>query len=404
MTKEVGSEAILRKVAAAVALVEGEAGVRDLVAIVARLEPVSVRNISRASELPVPIVAAICAELRKRGVVARQRPVRLTPRGRALLGYDGPQELPLSVCPACEGREVATRPELAHVSAELWRVAEAAPRARAELDQSHCTVATKLRRVLFLHKAGALAGKRVLLLGDDDLMSIAIERVARCYGFVDSIREMAVVDVDPAVVAFCRARLPAAGFPVTFYEHDLREALPDRLRDGFDTVFTDPPFTPEGAELFLSRAATALAPGGGGSVFFCSGMKPPHESLRIQVGIAAMGFVIRRLARNFNEYVGAGTVAGVSHLYHLTSTNETRPLIGHAYAGPLFTGDRGPTRRYRCASCGAIEAVGHGQRWKTIGDLKRNRCARCGGTVFRPLPRRGERASGQVQGSREPVR
>lgn len=386
MTDDVSPETILREVVTAVALIEGEAGVRDVIGIVAGLEPVGVRRISRASEMPVPIVAAICAELRKRGVVARERPVRLTPRGRKLFGHNLPL-MTSPVCPSCEGRGVVLAEELADVAAGLAKVAEAAPKARSEIDQTHCTVPTKLRRVLLMHDAGALAGRRVLLLGDDDLMSVAIDSVARNYGFARAIREVAVVDVDPAVLAFCRARLAAANFPVTLVHHDLREPLPDVLRDGFDTVFTDPPYTPEGAELFLSRAASALSRRSGGSVFLCFGMKPPHDSLRVQAAIARMGFIVRGILRNFNEYAGAGTLAGGSHLYHLSSTNQTRPLIDDAYAGRLYTGDKRRTRRYRCASCGAIETVGHDQQSKTVTDLKSHGCPRCRATVFRPLPR-----------------
>jgi predicted methyltransferase len=75
---------IVSEVAAAVGLAEGEAGVHSVVRTVARFEPVAVRKVSRATELPVPIVSAICGELRKRGVVSTRRPVRLTRLGRAL--------------------------------------------------------------------------------------------------------------------------------------------------------------------------------------------------------------------------------------------------------------------------------------------------------------------------------
>jgi predicted methyltransferase len=57
---------IVGEVAVAVGLAEGEAGVRDVLRVVARREPVAVRKVSRATELPVPIVSAICNELRKR--------------------------------------------------------------------------------------------------------------------------------------------------------------------------------------------------------------------------------------------------------------------------------------------------------------------------------------------------
>ena len=63
------SARIVHEVAASVGLAEGDAGVRDVVRAAARLEPVAVRKISRVTELPIPIVSAICNEFRKRGVV-----------------------------------------------------------------------------------------------------------------------------------------------------------------------------------------------------------------------------------------------------------------------------------------------------------------------------------------------
>lgn len=387
MTDRPHPDAMMHDVAAAVALVEGEAGVRDLIALIARLEPVAVRRISRALELPVPIVAAICGELRKRGVVARQSPVQLTSWGRELFGHHSSSSTHSSVCPSCDGRGVVLRDELEEVAADLTKIAEAAPAARLDIDQSHCTVATKLRRVLLLHDAGALTGRSILLLGDDDLMSVAIDRVARRIGFAGSIKELVVVDVDPEVLEFCRARLRRAPFPVTLVEHDLREPIPKKFWGRFDTVFTDPPYTPAGAELFLSRAATGLSSRTVGQIFFCFGMKPSHEALRIQRAIAGMGLVTRRLARNFNEYHGSGSVAGVSHLYHLTSTSVTHPLIGDRYCGSLYTGEGRRARRYRCVSCGAIETVGPDERWKSVSELKATGCPRCRATVFRPRPR-----------------
>jgi predicted methyltransferase len=394
MIEAVDPQALLDEVAVEVMLLEGEAGVREVIGIVAALEPVSVRRISRASDLPVPIVAAICGELRKRGVVARERPVQLTPSGRDLCSHLRSSTAHSTACPSCDGRGVMVPDALADVAHELADVLGAAPVARREIDQSHCTVETKLRRALLLNEAGALAGRRILLLGDDDLLSIAIERIAHHNGFDGSIRGLTIIDVDPAVAAFCRARLANAAFPVTVVEHDLRRPLPANLRDGFDTVFTDPPYTPEGAELFLSRAAAAV--GRGGNVFLCLGMKPPEDSLRIQTAVAGMGFVIRRLLRNFNEYEGAEALGGTSHLYHLTASNRTRPLIDGSYSGRLYTGDKRRSRRYRCGSCSAIETVGPDRHWKTIGELKAHGCPRCGREIFRPLPRSQGRAKQQV--------
>ena len=378
---------VVDEVAEAVGLAEGPAGVLDVVRTVARLEPVAVRRISRATELPVPFVSAICNELRRRGVIGHERPVRLTPRGREAFGALARRRLVDPDCAACGGRGLIVPDELAATVRRLAVVAGQAPAANVELDQAHCTVETKVRRVLALDEAGALDGKRVLVLGDDDLVSVALRLLAERHGIGAGIRSLVVVELDGRLRAFLRQRLRGAPFATEVVEHDLREPLPDRLRATADTVFTDPPYTTAGASLFVSRAAQAAA-GPGADVFLCFGPRRPDETLAVQRAIAGMGLTVQRLARNFNDYLGAGALGGTSHLYHLAATAELRPLVAGRHEGALYTADvRPPRRNFRCRACGAVERVGRGQAWTTIGALRAAGCPRCGGTAFAPLSR-----------------
>lgn len=328
----------MREVAAAVGLVEGERGVRDVISALARLEPVSIRRLSRAAELPVPIVAAVCGELRKRRVVAERRPARLTGTGRGLFSVGALTLRQRPTCPTCSGREIVVPGGLSQLVTEIARTTKKAPPPRLDLDQCHCTVETKLRRVLALHEADALVSRRILLLGDDDLTSVAIRSAVRRFGSAATIAQLTVVDVDPEVIRFVRAELEGAPFPVACLEHDLAEPLPVDLVHSFDTVVTDPPFTVSAARLFLSRAVDALD-GPGGNVFFSFGSRRPEASFRVQETILELGFVIRRLVRDFNEYVGAGVLGGTSHLYHLVATTEARPAVSGRFAGPLYTSE-----------------------------------------------------------------
>jgi predicted methyltransferase len=329
---------IVRDVAAAVGLAEGEPGVRSVITTLARLEPVSIRGISRAVELPVPIVASICGELRKRAVVAEERPAQLTAAGRGLFAAGALDLGRSAACPTCAGRAIAIPSHLNRLTAELRRIAKSAPPPVFELDQCHCTVETKVRRVLAMQEADALVGRRVLVLGDDDLTSVAIRGFVDRFGSKATIANLTVVDIDPGVVGFVREQLAGAPFPVTCLQHDLREPLGPSLLKAFDTVLTDPPYTVAAAGLFLSRAADALE-GAGGSVFFSFGSKRPAASFDVQHTIAQMGFVIRRLVRDFNEYVGAGVLGGTSHLYDLAATSALRPLVTGRFGAPLYTAD-----------------------------------------------------------------
>jgi predicted methyltransferase/DNA-directed RNA polymerase subunit RPC12/RpoP len=386
ISTSIDTDAVIAEVAAAVGLAEGPSGVRDVILAITRAEPVAARDISRAAELPVPIVTAICNELRKRDIVDRGRPVRLTEAGRQIFGA-GQRGL-VARCPVCAGRGVTSPEVTAALTAELEAAAAAAPEAKPELDQTHCTVDTKINRVLALHEAGALAGTRIILLGDDDLVSVAIARFAALAQMPGDIRRLTVVDTDADVLACIAAQTAGTGVSVDLVQHDLREPLPDALAGGFDVACTDPPYTVPGAELFLSRAVAALAPQAGQHVFFSFGARRPDDMLRTQEMIAGMGLVLRGLTPNFNTYTGAGILGGTSHLYHLRSTEGAAPWIAGSYPGPLYTADQraAVTRPYKCANCKAVHAVGPGSPWPKIASLQQAGCPDCGTTVFRPMP------------------
>ncbi len=380
------------EVAVAVGLAEGEAGIRDILAALLTAEPAAVREVARLAELPVPIVAAACGELRKRGIVDTQRPVRLTAGGRDIalaatgLASAGTASL-RSDCASCGGRGIVIPAELADLARGLQEAADGVPGARAELDQTHCTVATKISRVLRMHAARALAGQRILLLGDDDLIAVAIARFAAWAGSPAMIRGLTVVDTDPDILDWIGQQTADTGVGIRLVRHDLREPLPAELLASCDVAATDPPYTVTGAELFLSRAVSALEPAPGRHVFFSFGARRPDETVLVQRSIAAMGLAVRSLTAGFNEYLGAGVLGGTSNLYHLRSTADARPLIEGAYDGPLYTADTrtAAVRSYRCAACRAVHGVGPGARWPQIAALQAAGCPECGGAVFRPM-------------------
>jgi predicted methyltransferase len=392
-------DSVIADVASAVGLAEGPSGVSDVLRAIARSEPVAVREVSRMAELPVPIVAAVCNELRQRGVVDRARPVRLTPAGRDLLAA---QHADLrAACPGCGGTGFVVPEALAGLAARLGRAAAGAPAAKPELDQTHCTVTTKIRRVLAMQEAGALLGRRILLLGDDDLMSVAIAAFAAELGVTAGIERLTVVDSDPDVLAWAGDQISGTGIGAELVEHDLRRPLPGGLAGGFDVACTDPPYTVAGAELFLSRAVSGLAPEPGRHVFFSFGARRPDETLRAQQLIGSMGLAVRALWPNFNEYLGAGILAGTSHLYYLRSTAAARRLVEVEFTGPLYTAEAraAAARPYRCVGCRTVHRVGPGGRWPRIAALQEAGCPQCGGTVFRPMPLQARTGTGTEAGA-----
>ena len=176
-------------------------------------------------------------------------------------------------------------------------------------------------------------------------------------------------------------------------EHDLRRPLPGGLAAGFDVACTDPPYTVAGAELFLSRAVAGLAPEPGGHVFFSFGARRPEETLRAQELIGAMGLTIRGLWPGFNEYLGAGVLAGTSHLYHLRSTAAARPLVEGDFSGPAVHG-RGPGRRHPALPVRRLPGRARGRPGRPVAADRRP----AGGRL--PAVRR-RRCSGRCRCSRD---
>src|SRR5690242_19577530 len=121
-------------------------------------------------------------------------------------------------------------------------------------------------RALLMLETGALEGKRVLILGDDDSLSIAIGLVGRALRQDDLTRGVTVIEADPRRAAFLRATAASEQIAMDVIEHDLRAPLPGSLAGAFDVAATDPPYTLPGAKLFLARAAAALT--GDGVCYF----------------------------------------------------------------------------------------------------------------------------------------
>jgi len=206
---------------------------------------------------------------------------------------------------------------------------ELRPKAKRKLDQFGATEETLVARVNFLASRGFLTNSKILFLGDYDLTSLASLPKAKN-------TEIWVLDLDGDVLEVIKRESKEA---IRIIKHNLRSPTPYRLITSFDAIFTDPPYTPEGVSLFLSRSLEALSKGERGRILFCYGTseKAPERVLAVQERILAHGVVIEELLPNFNEYIAAKTIGDRSDLYLLRPTPKTHPLIRGEYRGKLYT-------------------------------------------------------------------
>jgi predicted methyltransferase len=205
------------------------------------------------------------------------------------------------------------------------------PLPRRNLDQFYATPETTAKRAALLQQNGDIRGKRLLFLGDDDLVSIAAAATHQT-------AEITAIDIDQRILDFINFIKQKEKFRIRTLKYDVRHSLPKQLWRRADICFFDPPYTPNGFRLFLSRAIDALSKDG--KLYFCYGysLRSRERVLPIQQIITAAGIVIEEKIPNFNEYRGAASIGNQSSLYICYPTPKTRTLVEGEFKGPIYSG------------------------------------------------------------------
>lgn len=369
---------ILATVADAARLREGPEGVRAILRAIALSHAMTTRQIAAEVRLPLPVVAAVRGELTTRGYLVRTpHGVTTSERGaglvEAIFGRDA-----LAGC----AEEAPPPDDLAAFADDLAATVETRPDADVTLDQAKATPPTLARRVAYLDRSDAIAGRNMLCLGDDDFLSVALLKWSerqQCRGRTAQPARLAVAEIDERILRQISLVAPS----VETIPYDARDPLPQGLSGAFDVVITDPPYTLPGAELFLSRAVEAVGARAGTHCFLSFGHLDPAAMRAVQGALAEMGWVVEEWQPGFNQYEGSSVLAGISLMARLVLAEEATPLIRGRYDGPLYTGDLRPlVRLYRCQGCSAEWEVGRGEQWPTVAHLKRQGCPLCGADRF----------------------
>lgn len=253
------------------------------------------------SRTPMRVVCTLIEALKEQGLVAVQDDaLHLTPKGEAFCQAHKIAPYMSAQCSTCEGRGVSLD-ILGEVAARFRELATRRPPPLREFDQGYVTPDVTLARVAFLWERGDLAHKDIIVLGDDDLTSLALALTA-------APRRIAVLEIDERLVTFIQEAKKAHRLHMLeVVRHDLREPLPEALRGAFDVFVTDPTESFVGFQAFIERGLSALR-GVGSSGYF--GLTHVESSLykwrRIQQLLINYGLVITDIRDPFNRYVNWG--------------------------------------------------------------------------------------------------
>ncbi|GIO85059.1 methyltransferase [Paenibacillus faecis] len=348
---------------------------------------ISTKALAVKCGLPVPLTAAVKREFIRAGALTQDRGVRCTPEGEAWVdrqwGYSGIDKALYHQLIAEDSSE--WKKEVQSLLTELEHGYALRPQANVQLDQAKCTPETSLKRAVLSLREQALIGKKILCVGDDDLVSVSAGFLLKRL-FPDSdhrATEIEVVDIDSRFLSYIEELAAAYHLPIRCRLWDLREPLPDDMLGEYHSIFTDPPYTLQGMSLFLSRGLSALRQESGLSIFLSFAHKPPGFTLSMQRAFVNMGLTVCANYPHFNIYEGAGSIANRSQMFVLRTTDQSAPEITGSFQEEMYTGEVNRTLRiYQCKRCKTQVRVGQRGEASTIEQLKHRGCPRCTGFTF----------------------
>ena len=157
---------------------------------------------------------------------------------------------------------------------------------------------------------GDVEGKRIVLLGDDDGLSLALAHL-------NCAREIFVVDIDPRILEFIDAFAEKNNYGEVLHTclWDVRSAFPAGWLNKYDTFEMDPPYTIPGFKLFVDRALSLINPDTSFRGYISFGNKTPFDKWVCQEHLISSGLMIEEFIPNFNRYIGATILGNSSNLY-----------------------------------------------------------------------------------------
>lgn len=212
------------------------------------------------ARIPFPFAVSILKALSQEGYVSFD-PARLSERGEQLAEELGVRPTAEYDCPVCHGSGVQWR-DLDSVYSEYLALFDARPRGEdSNLDQGAMTPESLFRRISLMMQQGDVGNKKIAVLGDDDLASLAL-------AMTGLPANVTVFELDARICEYIGQASRAKGLNVQVVEQDLTRLLPGDTVGQFDTFMCDPPETEAGLLLFVEKGLALLRAGDGRAGYF----------------------------------------------------------------------------------------------------------------------------------------
>lgn len=367
---------------------EGIEGYRSILREIYRAGHTSLQDLAYQTLIPIPVLSKIVNFLIEKEILDRiPEGILYTENGMKYIehelhfyGFGIPE------CDECDSLPIWLSPRWDSVIEKLTPIYDNRPTVNTQLDQAYADVETSLQRALLLYRNGALEGKKIALLGDDDYTSVAIYSLYEGF-FPEEPKlipdQMVVFDIDDRLLTDIAKQIDEKAPNFETENWDYRKPVPITYIHYFDVILVDPPYSFSGLKLVLARAISLLRNRPGTEIYLSFAHRSASEMLKMQKLFSELGLVIQELYPRFNYYEGAQILGNITQMYRLVSTEYTKmaklPLSAQEeWKDPIYTGEIHPTlRSYICQTCNKSILVGQPKEIATIEELKKQGCPYC---------------------------
>ncbi len=223
---------------------------------------------------------------------------------------------------------------LSHATEELKLLEQSRERSYRNFDQFRAMPESTVAKVRLMYQHGDLESRDIFLMGDNDLVSVAA-------GFTGVPKRISVLDVDKKLLELLRELNKQHSLNIETVLYNAKNSVPSNLKSQYSVAVTDPPYTPEGVSLFVSRCLEAIGRRNG-VVYLSYGYSPraAERALPIQAALTQMGLVLEEVRHDFSRYYAAQSIGSSSSLYVCRMTPRAKPLVNGDFVGDIYTRTR----------------------------------------------------------------
>lgn len=198
-------------------------------------------------------------------------------------------------CSNCQSTGLVFDSFFKEILIQFKKITKNRPPAIAQYDQAFIKAEDVIKRVEFIYQRGDLLNSKILVIGDDDLISIAL-------GLTKLAEFIYVIEIDQRLINFINDLSQRFNLNIKAMIYDVRNPLPKDLINKFDVFVSDPVETEEGLKHFLMRGMLSLNKNGVGYFGLTTLESSLKKWFKIEEFILKNGFVITDIKRKFSVY------------------------------------------------------------------------------------------------------